>query len=186
MPDMVEVVIDSIRVGLMSQQRVIILREVEAERYLAIWIDPFMAETITLALQEAEVMRPLTHDLLKNILNTMNTRVVRVEVLALRGDVYYGNIVLEYDGQVLDVDARPSDCLALAVRTNVPILVSEEVMVSAGIIPEEDLSDEELPSPAEPTGGEAGPSEERLSIFEDFLQKLDTDQPDEEEDEEDK
>ena len=71
MPDMVEVVIDSIRVGLMSQQRVIILREVSNERYLAIWIDPYMAEQITFALQEVEVARPMSHDLMINLIKSL-------------------------------------------------------------------------------------------------------------------
>ncbi len=83
MSDMIEVVIDSIRVSLMSQQRIVILREREAERYLPIWIGVYEAEAITIALQEVEVARPLTHDLVKNIFQQLNARVVRVEVVAL-------------------------------------------------------------------------------------------------------
>jgi len=174
MADMVEVVIDSIRVGLMSQQRVVILREVDAERYLAIWIDPYMAEQITFALQEVEVARPMTHDLMRELLNTMKGRVVRVEVLSLKGDVFFGNIVVEANNQTIDIDSRPSDALALAVRTHVPILVSNEVMESAGIIPEDDLEengaghDEDVP-----VEGEG-----RLEVFEDFLDNLEIDEED--------
>jgi uncharacterized protein len=171
MSDMVEVVIDSIRVSLMSQQRIVILREMDAERYLPIWIGVYEAESITIALQEVEVARPLTHDLVKNIFNTLNAHVIRVEVVALRDDTFFGNIVAEANGRTLNIDSRPSDALALAVRTHVPILVSRSVMDSAGIIPEEDLQEE---------GAETGegeevdqPSPEHLSIFEDFLEKLD-------------
>src|SRR3990170_1743269 len=141
MTEMIEVVIDSIRVGLMSQQRVVILREVDADRYLAIWIDPYMAEQITFALQEVEVARPMTHDLIREMLRTLDARVTRVEVLSLKADVFYGNIVLEVNGRSVDIDSRPSDALAIAVRTNVPILVSREVMEAASIIPEDDLEE---------------------------------------------
>ena len=176
MSDMVEVVIDSIRVSLMSQQRVVILRELNADRYLAIWIGPYEAEAITIALQEVEVQRPLTHDLLRNIFQALNARVLRVEVVSLRNDVYYGNIVAEVNGYSLDIDTRPSDALALAVRANVPILVSEEVMEAAGIHPEEDLTEVEPSGPLEVTAeteAEYENQEERLSVFEDFLDGLD-------------
>jgi bifunctional DNase/RNase len=178
MPDMIEVVIDSIRVSLMSQQRIVILREVEADRYLAIWIGPYEAEAITIALQDVEVQRPLTHDLLKGVFQALNARIVRVEVISLRNDVYFGNIVAEVNGYTLDIDARPSDALALAVRAHVPILVSKEVMEMAAIHPEEDLSEEaaesETPSTSE-AGVDVETSEERLSVFEDFFEEMDDD-----------
>ncbi len=176
MSDMVEVVIDSIRVSLMSQQRIVILREADAERYLAIWIGPYEAESITIALQDVEVARPLTHDLLRNVFRSLNATVLRVEVVALRDDVYYGNIVAEVNGHRLDIDARPSDALALAVRANVPILVSQEVMEMAGIIPDEDITADEAAEDMESLGAsevELENIEERLSVFEDFLEKLD-------------
>ncbi len=106
MSDMLEVVIDSIRVSLMSQQRIVILREKDTERYLPIWIGVYEAESITIALQEVEVARPLTHDLLTNVINQLNARVLRVEVVALRDDTFYGNIVAEKDGNLLNIDAR--------------------------------------------------------------------------------
>ena len=169
MPAMVEVVIDSIRVGLISQQRVVILREVDAERYLAIWIDPYMAEQITFSLQEVEVARPMTHDLLREILKSMDAKVLRVEVLSLKGDVFFGNIVIEAGNETYHIDSRPSDALALAVRAHVPILVADEVMEAAGIIPEDNVD-------LEFEDGSALPNEEagkRLEIFEDFLDNLD-------------
>lgn len=179
MADMVEVVIDSIRVSLMSQQRVVILREVGAERYLAIWIGPYEAEAITIALQEVEVQRPMTHDLLNNVFRALDARVVRVEVVSLKDEVFYGNIVAEVNGFSLDIDTRPSDALALAVRTHVPILVSQDVMETAGIIPEEDLDEDEgefeqLEVSQEDEGSEEG--EERLSIFEDFFEHMEEDE----------
>lgn len=188
MSEMVEVVIDSIRVSLMSQQRIVILRESNADRYLPIWIGVYEAEAITIALQEVEVARPLTHDLLKNVFGSLNARILRVEVLALRDDTYFGNIVVEANGRTLNIDARPSDALNLAVRAHVPILVARSVMDAAGITPEEDLQEEGAPQKAEPaeTGSPVEESEERLSVFEDFLEKLDIDSDDDEDDDDEK
>jgi len=177
---MVEVVIDSVRVSLTNQQRIVVLREVDAERYLPIWIGPYEAESITIALQEVEVARPQTHDLLKNVFGVLNARLLRIEVISLRDEVFYGNIVAEVNGRLLEIDSRPSDALALAVRAHVPILVAKEVMDSAGIIPEQDIQQTNPESPAIPPGpsgaagtsGQPEPGEERLSVFEDFLQNL--------------
>jgi bifunctional DNase/RNase len=175
MSDMVEVVIDSIRVSLISQQRIVILREVDAERYLPIWIGIYEAEAIALALQDVEVARPLTWDLLKNIFTALDARILRVEVTSLHDDTYYGNIVAEVDGRTLDIDSRPSDAIALAVRAHVPILVSRPVMDSVGVIPEEDIqeADAEKNQKAETPAPEE--NEENLSVFEDFLENLNLD-----------
>jgi hypothetical protein len=188
MSDMVEVVIDSIRVSLMSQQRIVILREKQAERYLPIWIGVYEAESITIALQEVEVARPLTHDLLKNIFNELKARILRVEVVALRDDTFFGNIVAEADDRTLNIDSRPSDALAIAVRAHVPILVTRSVMDTAGITPEEDLQEEESSKAKTAAEPEVEGGEERLSVFQDFFDKLDLEDlgNDEEEDDDDK
>jgi bifunctional DNase/RNase len=180
--EMVEVTIDSIRVSLMNQQRIVILREVDAERYLAIWVGVYEAEHLTIALQDVEISRPLTYDLFKNVIKTLDARILRVEVVALREETFYGNIVMEVNGQVLDVDSRPSDALNLAIRTNVPILVAREVMDSAGIIPEEDEVREDADMDAEQLPES---SADRLSVFEDFLENLDIEDEDDEENDED-
>lgn len=189
MNEMVEVVIDSIRVGLMSQNRVIILRETNTDRYLAIWIDAYMAEQITFALQEIEVARPMSHDLLKQVLNALNARLIRVEVTELKNEVFYGNLVVLTDsGHEINIDSRPSDALALAVRSNVPILVSQKVMEEAGIIPEKDISESSAPRTQSETEQPAQPmNEDRLSIFEDFLDNIDIvdDEDDDDDDDED-
>ncbi len=175
MSRMIEVVIDSVRVSLTNQQRIVVLREINAERYLSIYIGPFEAESITIALQEIEVARPQTHDLLKSVLNTLGARLVRVEVVALREDVYYGNLVVESNGRIVNVDSRPSDALALAVRAHVSVFVAREVMDAVGVTPEQDLGNQE-PAPLAPSTPKAPPeepaSQERLSVFEDFLSNL--------------
>jgi len=185
MSEMVEVVIDSIRVSLMSQQRIVILREKDNERYLPIWIGVYEAESITIALQEVEVARPLTHDLMNSIFRHLDAHILRVEVVALRDDTFFGNIVAEKDGNLLNIDARPSDALAIAVRAHVPVLVHRSVMDVAGIIPEEDIHDEGENvenKPAAPALIEDG--EDRLSIFQDFLEGLDLDESDDQESDE--
>src|SRR5205823_13091807 len=113
--DMVEVTIDSIRVSLMSQHRVVILKDVDSDRYLPIWIGPCEADAITVTLQEMEVSRPLTHDLLKSIVSEMGAEVVQIVINDLRNDVFYARIVVELSGKRMEIDSRPSDAIALAV-----------------------------------------------------------------------
>lgn len=182
---MIEVTIDSVRVNLMSPQRLVILREVGADRYLPIWVGQYEAEAITVALQEVEMVRPLTHDLLKNVFTTFNAKIKRIEIVALKEDIFYGNIVAEVNGQETSVDSRPSDAIALAVRAHVPILVDESVIQTAGITPEADVdstggSAPQQPSPTRPAPPVGEVSKERLSVFEDFLGKLDLDRLDKE------
>jgi bifunctional DNase/RNase len=181
MKDMVEVVIDSVRVSLMSPQRVVVLRQTDVERYLPIWVGPYEAESITVALQEVEISRPLTHDLLKNLFTLFNGKISRVEIVSLKEDIFYGNIVAESDGKVINIDSRPSDAIALALRAHVPILVSQAVIDEAGIVPENNIQEETPSEPMEKLGAEAGPEDEkRLDVFEDFLKKLGKDKGDEE------
>jgi bifunctional DNase/RNase len=178
MPEMIEVQIDSVRVHLMTPQRLVVLKQIGSERYLPIWVGPYEAEAITVALQEVEMIRPLTHDLLKNVFGAFNARIKRIEIVKLQNEIFYGNIVAEVDGREVNVDSRPSDAIALSVRAHVPILVHFSVMDEAGIVPEQDIpEEEEAPQKSEPAPlTEEGT--ERLSVFEDFLDKLEFDKPD--------
>ena len=178
MSDMIEVQIDSVRVHLMTPSRMVVLKQVNSERYLPIWVGPYEAEAITVALQEVEMIRPLTHDLLKNVFGAFNARIIRIEIVKLENDIYYGTIVAEVDGREIYVDSRSSDAIALSVRAHVPILVHPSVMDSAGIIPEQDMPDEEeAPEKSEPAPL-SKEGAERLTVFEDFLGKLDLDKLD--------
>lgn len=178
MPEMIEVQIDSVRVHLMTPQRLVVLKQIGSERYLPIWVGPYEAEAITVALQEVEMIRPLTHDLLKNVFGAFNARIKRIEIVKLQNEIFYGNIVAEVDGREINVDSRPSDAIALSVRAHVPILVHFSVMEEAGIIPEQDIpEEEETPEKSEPAPL-SEESTERLSVFEDFLEKLEFDKPD--------
>ena len=190
--DLIEVTIDSVRVSLMSPQRIVILREKDTNRFLPIWVGPYEAEAITVALQEVEVSRPMTHDLLKNVFNIFNALLVRVEIYSIKEDIFFGNIVTELDGKVIKIDSRSSDAIALAIRAHIPIMVSKDVMDKAAIVPEKDIQEVEQEGevsgaePAEPPVPTTPEEEERLSIFDDFLENLDSDDASDEEKTDDK
>lgn len=174
MPELIEVKIDSLRVSLTNQQRIVILKQVDADRYLPIWIGPYEAESITIALQEIEVSRPQTHDLVKNTIALLGGNVERVIINDIKSDIFYGLIIINRDGKSLELDSRPSDAIAIAVRTHVPIFVTPAVMDTAAILPEEEVDEERM---EEPSGKEPSvkktkiSSEDRLSVFEDYLKK---------------
>ena len=164
----VEVTIDSVRVSLMSQHRIVVLKEMESNRYLPIWIGPFEADAITIELQDVEVSRPLTHDLLRSIIETLDARVEHVTITDLRNDTFYAQIALNVGGRALPIDSRPSDAIALAVRTRVPIYVDETVLDQAGIMPEPDLD-----QPDEAADEASAEGAEVPEAFRDFLEGLD-------------
>lgn len=168
---MIEVNIDSIRVSLMSQHRVVVLKEIDTDRYLPIWIGPFEADAITIQLQGVQVARPLTHDLLKSIIDQMGATISHIVVSELKNDTFFAQIVMDVDGKSIEIDARPSDAIALGVRVNAPLFVAEEVMDMASIIPETSLEGVEG-AEAEPLSAE---EEEKLAAFRDFIDELDMD-----------
>ncbi|OGO19680.1 MAG: hypothetical protein A2Z14_14880 [Chloroflexi bacterium RBG_16_48_8] len=161
---MVEVEIDSIRVSLMSQHRVVILKEIHSERFLSIWIGPYEAEAITVSLQELEVSRPLTHDLLRNLLLALGAEVKQVNITELKDDVFHANIIVSVNGREIEIDSRPSDALALAVRVHVPIFVDEAVMEEAASLPEVNVEVGDVVDES---------TQERLEVFKDFVETLD-------------
>ena len=164
---MIEMVIDSIRVSLMNYQRVVILKEKSAERYLPIWIGPAEADAIAVKLQDVSVPRPLTHDLLGSIITNLGASVSSIIVCDLQKDTFYAKIILEVDGKQIEVDSRPSDAMALAVRAKVPIYALGTVLDRAGVI-----LDSETGKPI--SSNKVGPEEaERLSVFRDFIDTLD-------------
>ncbi len=177
---MIKVFIDSIRVSLMSQLRVVILKDPTSGKYLPIFIGPCEAEAIAVKLQNMNVERPLTHDLLKSVITELGGEVQHIVVNDLRQDTFYAQIVVELNEETRVIDSRPSDAIALSVRLDVPIYVEESVMDRAGIMPDEEVESEtgEQPTP--------GDGEERLSIFEDFVESLDLDDLDTDENDEDK
>jgi bifunctional DNase/RNase len=173
---MIEVTIDSVRVSLMSQHRIVVLREENSERYLPIWIGPFEADAITIQLQGIEVSRPMTHDLLKQLIETLDGEVSHVLINDLQNDTFYAKIVLNVNGDTIEVDSRPSDAVALAVRVDAPIYVDEDVMERAGMEPEEELNINEGEGRGRRESvSEYDEDEEDLDVFRDFIEGLDID-----------
>ena len=176
---MIEMTIDSIRVSLMNYQRVVILKEKMAERFLPIWIGPAEADAIAVKLQGVTVPRPLTHDLLSSVIDTLGATVNSIVVSDLKNDTFFAKIILNVDGGQVEVDSRPSDALALAVRVEAPIYADESVLDKAGI-----LLDTETGKPVLEEGEGAGGKGQKVSddemkkrtpAFYDFINTLDLD-----------
>jgi uncharacterized protein len=151
-----------------TQQNVVILREAEGERILPIWIGPGEAQAIRRILSDEPFPRPLTHDLLVLIVEGLKARVSRVVIADLRENTFYATVLVQRDGEVLSIDARPSDAIAVALRAKAPIFVNEELL-------------QEPPRPAEGEGGGEEPSgepprepteEEKAEQLRRFLEKL--------------
>jgi len=164
---MIEMTIDSIRVSLMNYQRVVILREKGTSRYLPIWIGPSEADAIAVKLQNVELSRPLTHDLLQSVITTLGASVDYIVVSGLKDDTFYASLALSVGDEKLDIDSRPSDALALAVRVGAPIYAEDAVLEKAGIMLDEEggkrvsedrLDEQEL---------------QGLSAYKDFINTLD-------------
>jgi bifunctional DNase/RNase len=173
---MIECKIESIRVSLVTQHRVVILKEMDNERYLPIWIGPYEADAIALELQEVTVARPLTHDLMRTVIGDLGASVTHVLINDLRDDTFFARIVLDANGRHMEIDSRPSDAIALAVRVKCSIFVDEAVLEKAGVT----LDTETAPDEDELPEGESLPhservDEDRLSVFRDFINSLDID-----------
>jgi bifunctional DNase/RNase len=160
---MIKVTIDSVRASLLSQHRVVVLKEEGLERYLAIWIGPYEADAITIKLQGVEIARPLTHDLLEQSIGKLGAQVSHILVNDLHDDTFYARVIMDRYGERIELDSRPSDAIALAVRVQAPIFVSESVMERAGVTPDEEIDLEEI-TPEE---------EEQLAPYRDFIDGLD-------------
>lgn len=165
---MVEMTIDSIRASVMKYERLVLLKEKGgANRYLPIWVSPADADAIALKLQNIKLPRPLTHDLLQSVISTLGATVDYVVVTGLKEDTFYAKLALSIDGVRFDVDSRPSDAFALAVRVGAPIYAEESVLEKAGIVLEEEVG---RPAP------EAKIDEQELkglSAYKDFIDSLD-------------
>jgi bifunctional DNase/RNase len=169
---LIELSIESIRVSLMNYQRVVILREKASDRYLCIWIGPAEADAIAVQLQEVAVARPLTHDLLRSVIDQLGATVSYILVSDLANDTFFARIVLDVNGAAMEIDSRPSDAIALAVRVKVPIFADESVLERAGVLLDKDgetverVGERQRVDPAEI---------ERMSAFKDFIESLDLD-----------
>lgn len=156
-----EMVVESVRVHMLSSQHVVILRDTLRERYLPIWVGPWEANAIAVRLQGVTPERPMTHDLFSQTLEELGVVVKQIVVSDLAEDTFRARLLLELDGRAIDVDARPSDAIALAVRAGVPIFATDAVLDRAGVVPDTD-------------------EDEKLSVFREFVNSLNIDLPGEE------
>ena len=172
---MIEMIVDRVQVSLMSQHRLVVLRDVDDERYLPIWIGQFESEAITLELQGMVRERPLTHDLLKSTIEEMGGAVRHIHINNLSKDVFFAVIHIDAAGETIEIDARPSDAIALAVRLAAPIYVDKSVMDRAGIGPDRNVEPEILGLADDlHERSESGErvDESKLSAFADFVDTL--------------
>jgi bifunctional DNase/RNase len=157
-PGLNEMVVESVRVHMLSSQHVVILRDTVRERYLPIWIGPWEANAIAMRLQGVTPERPMTHDLFSTTLEQLGVTIRQIVVSDLADDTFRARLFLELDGKSLEMDARPSDAIALAIRAGVPIFASDAVLDRAAVIPE-------------------SAEEENLSVFREFINSLEFDLP---------
>jgi uncharacterized protein len=159
---LIEMIVESVRVHMLSSQHVVILKESERDRYLPIWIGPSEANAIAMRLQGLSAERPLTHDLLVSILGALSASVSRVVVTHVTDGTFHARLYLETsDGSETEIDSRTSDAIAVAVRTGSTIYVDERVLDEAGVEPDVAVEGEEI--------------DENLAVFREFVNSLDVD-----------
>jgi bifunctional DNase/RNase len=139
---MIEMNLVGVRVELPTNQPIVLLKEREGERFLPIWIGAMEATAIAFALQGIVTARPMTHDLMKNLLEEIGVRVDRVVITELRDGTFYAVIQMQQNGSSFEVSSRPSDAIALAVRVNVPVFANEDVLSEASIVIRDDEEQE--------------------------------------------
>jgi bifunctional DNase/RNase len=170
-------VVESVRVHMLSSRHVVILKETDRERYLPIWIGPWEASAIAMKLQGLVPERPLTHDLFAATLEELGVRVDRVVISTLAEETFHARLYLEHAGRTVEIDSRPSDALALAVRSGVRIYAAPEVLEQAGLggegMADEDEGVESSGAALESTGERI--VDPRLDVFREFVNSLDLD-----------
>jgi bifunctional DNase/RNase len=174
--DLVEMVVESVRVHMLSSRHVVILKDASRDRYLPIWIGPWEASAIAMKLQGLTPERPLTHDLFVATLDELGATIDRVVISDLADETFHARIMLARDGKVTEVDARPSDALALAVRSGVPIYAATSVLAQAALGGDAGIADDDeggLGAALESTG--EGVVDPRLDVFREFVNSLDAD-----------
>jgi bifunctional DNase/RNase len=142
--DLIPLDVVGVRVELPSNQPIVLLREKKGSRYLPIWIGANEATAIATALEGVHPPRPLTHDLMRSVLDAVGALAVRVVITEMRDSVFYADLALDVSGEEIKISSRPSDAIALAVRTGTPVFAISEVLEEAGVHFEEDDEEDEV------------------------------------------
>ena len=125
--------VDKLGIDLLTHDPVIILKDESNSRYLPILIGPFEATAIALALEGSKVPRPLSHDLMVSIIEELGAIVKSVNITEIKNNTFYSNIILEKDNKTFDIDSRPSDAIAIALRTKAPIYIADQILIEESI-----------------------------------------------------
>jgi uncharacterized protein len=160
---MVEMTVESVRINLATGQRVVILKDLTVDRYLFIWIANAEAYAIAMELQGTTAPRPLTHDLLKSVITELGGKMTSIVISDLVDDIFYARLVIDAEGRHVEVDSRPSDAIALAVRAKVPIYVEESVLERAAVTLESSEEQQE----------QQKQEKDNLDVYRDFINSLD-------------
>jgi uncharacterized protein len=184
--DEIEMAVESVRVHMPTGRHVLVMREAGRGRLLMIWVGPWEASAIAMKLQGLTPERPLTHDLLASILQELGANLDRVVISDLADETFHARLLLSGEGGAREIDARPSDAIALAVRLGTPIFATGDVLDRAAMLPDEGEGDEDGDEDAEGGGGRrrrgSATSLEttdevidptRLDIFREFVNSLD-------------
>ena len=160
---MVEMSIYGVSFDLVGKQPIVLLKTAEGNKFLPIWIGHPEAAAILMKLQSASTPRPMTHDLVTDMLDQLGAQVIRITVTELRENTFYAQITVQQDGSEVEIDSRPSDAIALAIRADAPIFAADEVIEESAIEFEgDDISQEDL--------------EKEVSKFKQFLDHVSPDE----------
>jgi bifunctional DNase/RNase len=185
-PAMIQVTVDSVRISLLTQNRVVVLRDADSRRYLPIWIGQFEAESISHVLQELVPSRPMTHDLLRTVFHELGATIQHVLINDIQDTTFLARIVVTTPARTFDIDSRTSDAIALALRADVPIYVAPHVFEQASVPFDSDEQQSQTGSsasskpaaPAPDTDDAPATSDDDLSLFRDFINSLENDEDD--------
>ncbi|MBT3350586.1 MAG: bifunctional nuclease family protein [Nitrospinaceae bacterium] len=155
---MIEMKVKGLTLDPLTNVPIVILRELEGERSLPIWVGIFEAHAIAREIEEFQTPRPMTHDLIKNIINGLEGKITRILVSDLKDNTFFAEISLALNGSEISIDSRPSDAIALALRMSAPIFVEEKVLEEAKSI---EFTESDEGATAEAGGGEPGSSDEK-------------------------
>ena len=168
-----ELEIESIRVRQETQQRAVVLRVKDSDLFLPIFVGHFEVEAIRIKLMDVEVQRPMTHDLLDDVIGNLGGSVKSIVVSELKNDTFYAKILVDYNNTIIEIDSRPSDAIALAVRTNAPIYAEDDVVDKAAVNLDAEVEEAKEVS----NNSQQTPVNEdelkSLSAFTDFIDTLD-------------
>lgn len=167
MSEKTEVLVDSLRVSLTNQHRIILLKEKNGPLSLPLFVGQFEAESIVIALQDIEISRPQPHDLIRSVIRSLDGQILSAEITEMRGATFYAEIAVENAvGAEIRIDCRPSDALAVALRAHVPVYVNRSLMDSYGIMPEKDVRKKK------PEAESQDSDDDDLTAFKDFFDNI--------------